>query len=156
MPGIVPCTLRPAVAGCSACLGGRYHIGNFGGLRDGRTKQNTPITPHKITGRRNCQSMSITTDVAVHQPLPEDPLPITCECERNIKATVIAMAEPESSNSPSSRRGEMLIQSDFCLIWFSYTMVSRLFCVLQSRAERLEPLPPTRRTALARCAASNL
>jgi hypothetical protein len=84
-------------------------LGSFGGFRDGHIKQNTPTAPHKMTGRKNRQLRSIVTSLAVHVARPDEPLPITRECEKNIKATISAKAEMQTSNNPIRRRIKMFI-----------------------------------------------
>ena len=99
----------------SSDLGGKNLItqwGNFGGFRDGHTKHKTPTAPNRMTGRRNCHPTSISTTLAVHEALPDDPLPITRECEKNTSATIHATTELQTSSNPRSRRDEMLIACD--------------------------------------------
>jgi hypothetical protein len=48
--------------------------------------------------------------VAVVEPLLDDPLPITCECEKNTLATMNAKAEMQTSNNPMRRLVEILIR----------------------------------------------
>lgn len=87
----------------------KRHWDSIRGFRVGHTKHNKPTAPHKMTGSRNRQLRSISTTLAVHEPLSDDPLPTTRECEKNRRATINDKAEMQDRNNPSRRRVEMLI-----------------------------------------------
>jgi hypothetical protein len=82
---------------------------NFGGFRDGQAKHNSPTTAHKMTGAEKNQPRSILVSVTIHDPLPDDPLPTTRECEKKIKAIIHATMELQTSINPNRRRDESVI-----------------------------------------------
>ena len=57
----------------------------------------------------NRQLRSIDTTLAVHVARPDEPLPITRECEKNKKTIISAKAGIHTSNNPIRRRIEMFI-----------------------------------------------
>jgi hypothetical protein len=62
-----------------------------------------------MTGKEKRQPRSILVSETIHEALPDDPLPTTRECEKNIRATIHATTEQQTSNKPNRRRDELLI-----------------------------------------------
>ncbi len=97
----------PTGVGSGNSLGGKSlisHLVNFGGFRDGHTKQNKPITPDKIMGIKSSQLMSPPTSKANPPTLPSHQNLEATGRELDIRATKNDKAATENSTNPSLRR----------------------------------------------------
>ena len=97
----------PTGVGSGDLLGGWYlisHLVNFGGFRDGHTKQNKPITPTKIMGIKSSQLMPPPTSNANPPTLPSHQKLEATGCESDIRATKNDKAATENIPNPSLRR----------------------------------------------------
>ena len=85
------------------------HLVNFGGFRDGQTKQNKPITPTKIIGIKSSQLMPPPTSNANPPTLPSHQNFEATGRESDIRATKNDKAATENITNPSLRRLMLII-----------------------------------------------
>jgi len=83
----------------------------LGGLRDARAQKNTPSAPQKRHGSQYRQVMSLVTSPAVQLVLPDEPLPITRQCEKAVHAITSANDDKQTNEMPSRRCAVMLINA---------------------------------------------